>query len=128
MAIDLNSLLETAFFEEDVQNGSEAIERLLEKFEEMERIGARLFEMVVPDEPDEAWLRDGFVAGLIYFCESEGTPVPRCGGTVVALYVGAKLYGIPAERVVSWASAQLDTPIEQLRTRYGTHEGETALR
>lgn len=128
MSIDLNPLLETAFFEEDVQNGSEAIERLLEKFEEMERMGARLFEMVAPDEPDEAWLRDGFVAGLIYFCESEGTPVPRCGGTVVALYVGARLYGISAERVVAWASEQLGTPIDQLRVTYGTHESETALR
>jgi hypothetical protein len=38
------------------------------------------------------------------------------------------LYAVPAEDVVRWASQVLNTPVEQLRMQYGTHEVETALR
>lgn len=128
MAIDLSRLLEDAFFDEEVQNGSEAIERMLDAFEDMTSTGARPFEVVAADEPDEQWVRERLVHPLIYFCESEGASLPRCGGVVVALYVGPQLYGISAERVVAWASELLGAPIEQLDQQYGTHEVDTGVR
>jgi hypothetical protein len=55
-------------------------------------------------------------------------PVPECSGTIVELFIGRRLYAIPAQDVVRWASQLLDTPIEQLRTQYGTHEVRSVLR
>ncbi|HEX7838493.1 MAG TPA: STAUR_1299 family protein [Kofleriaceae bacterium] len=128
MSIDLSPLLEKAFFAEEVQNASEAIEHALEKFEHTTHTSGRPYEFVAPTDPDEPWLRDQLVARLVYVCESEGAPVPKCGSGIVALFVGRWLYGIPAEDVVRWASERLGTSVEQLRAQYGTHELETALR
>jgi hypothetical protein len=128
MAIDLSPLLNSAFFVEEVENASEAIERMLEAFERETGAGARAFEVVVPGELDDGWVRDRLVHPLVYFCESEGTPVPACRGMVIALFLGLKLYGIPAEHVIRWAGDLLGTSVDQLRQDYGTHEVETALR
>jgi len=128
MSIDLNPVLEKAFFAEDVENASEALARAEQKFEQLTHIGARGFEIVVPAEPDQQWLREQLVRRLIYVCESEGVPAPECSGTVIELFVGPRLYAIPAKDVVRWASQVLNTPVEQLRAQYGTHEVETALR
>ena len=128
MSIDLSRLLEKAFFAEEVQNASEAVGRALGKAEQVSHIGASPFEFVAPGNPDEAWLSEQLVPRLVYFCESKGTPVPKCAGTIVMLFVGQRLYGIPAEDVIRWASERLGTPVEQLRMQHGTHEIETGLR
>ena len=128
MSIDLNPVLEKAFFVEEVENASEALARAEQKFEQVTHVGARGFEIVAPDEPDELWLREQLIHRLVYVCESEGVPVPECSGTIVELFIGPRLYAVPAEDVVRWASQVLNTSIEQLRTEYGTHEVETALR
>jgi hypothetical protein len=128
MAIDLSPVLEKAFFMEEVENASEAVARAEQKFEQVRHIGARSFEVVAPGEPDEHWLREQLIHRLVYVCESEGVPVPECAGTIVELFVGRRLYAVPAEDVVRWASQVLNTSVEQLRTQYGTHEIETALR
>ena len=128
MSIELSGLLEQAFFIDEAQHGSVAIERALETFEQQKHIGTRLVEVVVPEKPDEQWLRERLVGPLIYFCESEGDPVPTCAGVVVALYVGNDFYALTAEKVIKWASEQLGLGVEQLRAQYGTHEVETSLR
>ena len=128
MSIDLSPVLEKAFFVEDVENASEAVARAEQKFEQVTRIGARGFEIVAPVDPDEQWLREQLVHRLVYVCESEGVPVPECSGTIVELFIGGRLYAIPAEDVVRLASRVLHIPVEQLRMEYGTHELETALR
>jgi len=128
MSIDLSPVLEKAFFVEEVENASETVARAEQKFEQVTHIGARAFEVVAPTDPDEPWLREQLIHRLVYVCESEGVPVPECSGTIVALFIGRTLYGIPAADVVRWASGVLNTPVEQLRTQYGTHEIETALR
>jgi hypothetical protein len=68
------------------------------------RARPRPYEIVAPTDPGEQWLRERLVPRLISFCKSPGTPVPRCGGTIVALFVGQWLYGISAEEVIRWAS------------------------
>lgn len=128
MSIDLSPVLEKAFFVEDVENASEALSRAEQKFEQVTRIGARGFEIVAPGEPDEEWLREQLVHRLVYVCESEGVPVPQCSGTIVELFVGRRLYAIPAEDVVRWASQLLHTPVEQFRAQYGINEVESAQR
>lgn len=128
MSIELSAVLEKAFFEEEVENASEAVLRAEQKFEQATRIGARVFEIVAPGEPDEAWLREQLIHRLVYVCEQEGVPAPECSGTIVALFVGRRLYAIPAEEVIRWGSRLLSTSVEQLRQQYGTHEVETALR
>ena len=128
MSIELSGLLEQAFFIDEAQHGSIAIERALETFEQQKHIGTRLVEVVAPEKPDEQWLRERLVGPLIYFCESEGDPVPTCAGVVVALYVGNDFYALTAEKVIKWASEQLGLGVEQLRAQYGTHELETSLR
>jgi hypothetical protein len=105
--IELNRLIETAFFaEEVVENASEALARAMQKFEQVTHTGARAFEIVVPADADEPWVRDQ-VHRLVYFCESEGMPVPECGGTIVALYIGRWMYGIAGGELVRWASGVL---------------------
>ena len=128
MSIDLSPLLEQAFFVEEVQNASEAIERALETYEQMTRAGARTFEVVAPEEPNQSWLVEELVRPLVYFCESEGSPVPRCGGVIVAMFVDRRLYAIAAEQTLLWCSDLLQASAEQLREEYGTHETETVLR
>ena len=128
MSIELSGLLEQAFFIDEAQHGSIAIERALETFEQQKHIGTRLVEVVAPEKPDEQWLRERLVGPLIYFCESEGDPVPTCAGVVVALYVGNDFYALTGEKVIKWASEQLGLGVEQLRAQYGTHEVETSLR
>jgi hypothetical protein len=128
MSIDLSPVLEKAFFVEEVENASEALARAEQKFEQVTHIGARGFEIVAPGEPDEQWLREQLIHRLVYVCESEGVPVPECSGTIVELFIGRRLYAVPAEDVVRWASQVLNTSVEQLRMEYGTHEVETARR
>lgn len=124
MSIDLTPVLEKAFFVEEVENASEALARAEQSYEQATRIGARGFEIVAPAELDEQWLREQLVHRLVYVCESEGVPLPECSGTIVELFIGRRLYAIPAGDVVRWASQVLHTPIEQLRMEYGTHEVE----
>lgn len=128
MSIEMRPLFETAFFVEEVQNASESIERALETYEANTHTGARVFEVVAPDDPDDAWVDDKLVRRLVYFCESEGSPAPRCGGVIVALFHAASVYGITAEQAVRWGSGILGLAPDELRQRYGLSEAETAQR
>ena len=125
--MSIETLLETAFFAEDIENASQAIERAQEAYEADTHAGARVFEAVAPDEPDLAWL-DDFMRRLVYFCESAGSPVPRCGAIIVAVFHLGRLYAVTAEHAVGWGSEALGVTLDELRQRYGLAEVETALR
>jgi hypothetical protein len=125
MAIEMQSLFETAFFVDDVQNASESIERALETYESATHAGARVFETVAPEAVDEAWVGDQ-LARLVYFCESEGSTVPTWSGVIVALFHGGRLYGIAADHVVRWGCEVLGVSSEELHRRYGIGEADTA--
>jgi hypothetical protein len=128
MAIDLSPLLDKAFAVEEVQNASESIERVLETFEQRFNQGARAFEVVGSEDADATWINDKLLHPLIYFCESEGAALPRCGGVIVALFLGNQLYGITAADVLQWGSDMLGASIAQLDEQFGTHERDTGLR
>lgn len=128
MAIDLKRLLDKAFFVEDVQNATEAIERARRKYVETTETAGMSFEVVAPPEPHETWVRERLLRPLVYFCESEGSPIPRCSAVFVSLFVGARLYCLTVGEVMEWAHQQLGLSPERLRDEYGTHEQDTALR
>jgi hypothetical protein len=127
MAIDLIALLRKAFFIEEVHNGTEAIERAREKFSQATRTAGLSYEVVAPAISDESWVREGLLQPLVYYCESEGMPIPRCPGVFVSLFIGDRLYCITAAAVLKWAEQQLGTSVDELRASYGTHEAETIL-
>lgn len=128
MAIDLKGLLRKAFFIEEVHNATEALERARDQFSEATKTAGQSFEVVAPPISDENWVREGLLQPLVYYCESEGMPIPRCAGVFVSLFVGDQLYCIGAAAVLKWAEQQLGTSAEELRSLYGTHEQETVLR
>jgi hypothetical protein len=128
MAIDPSPLLDKAFFVEEVQNASESIERVLETFEQKYNQGARPFEVVGVDDIEDSWISEKLLHPLVYFCESEGATLPKCGGVIVALFLGDHLYGITAEDVVQWGAGVIGATLEQLDERFGTHERDTGLR
>ena len=128
MAIDLSPLLDKAFFVEEVQNASESIQRALVTFEQKYNQGARPFEVVGVDDPDNPWISEKLLHPLVYFCESEGATLPRCGGVIVTLFLGDQLYGITAADVLQWGSDVLGASIEQLDAQFGTHERDTGMR
>ncbi|SRR6266542_1582609 len=129
MAIDLDRLTSKAFYvEENVRNATEALQRAAEKYIATYKTGGVSFELVVPPGPEESWARERLLRPLVYYCESEGAPIPKCPGVFLSLFRGANLYCITVADVVEWAGAQLGVTAEQLSELYGTHEGETALR
>jgi hypothetical protein len=128
MAIDLDRLLQKAFFVEQVHNATEALERARTQFIADTKTGGVSFELVVPPAPDEPWVLERLLRPLIYYCESEGSPVPHCPGVFVSLFLGSTLYCVRVAEVLNWAEDQLTISVEELRDRYGTHEAGTALR
>ena len=128
MALDLIGLLRKSFFIEEVHNATEALERARDRFGELTQTPGLSFEVVAPPNPDEDWTRERLLQPLVYYCESEGMPMPRCAGVFVSLFVGDRLYCIAAAHVVQWAEKQLGTTSDELSALYGTHEMETISR
>jgi hypothetical protein len=127
--IDLKPLIEKAFYEEQpVRNATQSIEKAAGEFATRTRTDGVSFEVVAPRDPDETWVHRSLLQPLVYFCECEGRPIPRCPGVFLALFVGDALYCIPVPDVIDWTRDQLGLTAEELRDRYGTHELETALR
>jgi hypothetical protein len=129
MAIELSKLLDKAFFSaKPLRNATESIERARDRYLELKRTGATSFELVAPSTLDEAWVRERLLRPLVYYCESEGRPIPDCAGVFVSLFVGEALYCITVADVIAWARGQLGVTVDELRAQYGTHELETAQR
>jgi hypothetical protein len=128
MPVDLSDLLEKAFFVETVSNVTEAIDRALQKYEATTHPGALSFELAAPADPDETWARERLLRPLVYFCQSEGRPIPAAPGVVVSLFVDNELYCIAAHDVVLWAADELGLPVDALADEFGTHERDTVIR
>ncbi len=129
MAIEMKRLLNRAFFvEEPIQNATDAINRARQKYFDLTRNGAFSVDVVLPENADEAWLRERLLRPLVYFCESEGMPVPKCPGVFVSMFVGAKLHCIAAADLFEWAREELGANPADLVRDYGTHEIDSAMR
>lgn len=126
--LDLQPLLDEAFFHAEVEDATRAIEQARERFSAAAHTDGFSFEVVVPPEPDDDWLAGRVVGPLVYFCESTGAPLPACPGVFVSFFRGRELACVLAAEVLAWARARLGLTDEELAERYGTHELETAPR
>jgi hypothetical protein len=86
--------------------------------------GARAFsfEVLVPDDAGEAWVREQLLPKLVYLCESRGAPLPACAGVFVSFFVGAELRCVDASVVIARACALLQTTPAALVQAHGTGE------
>ena len=128
MAIDLQKLLSKAFFTTGVADASESIELARERYTQLTKGGGMSFELVAPPSADANWIGERLVRPLVYYCDSIGAPLPRCGGVFLSLFVGEKLYCVMPEDVFAWAAEELGLTTAQAESAYGTHERDTWLR
>jgi hypothetical protein len=122
MAIELSGLLRRAFYSERVENATESIARASARFIELRRAGGDSLEYVVPPAPDEEWVRERLLHSIVYYCESEGRPVPNCPGVFASLFVEDWLYCIAIPDIITWAGKEIGITVEDLRRLYGTEE------
>jgi len=129
MAIDLKPLTERAFYQDQpLENATQAIAKARDQLAARTQTDGVSFEVVTPAEVDEAWADRSLLRPLVYFCESEGRPIPLGAGVFLSLFIGDALFCIAVPDVMTWAKAQLGLTSDELRARYGTHELDTALR
>ena len=121
MSLDLSPLFALAFLTADAACANAAID------EARGITGGRSYEVLVPPEPDAAWLEGALVSKLVYFCEAMRAPLPACAGVFVSLFVGERLCVVPAADVIAFACEALGVSSDELVRRHGTGEVRHAL-
>ena len=124
----LDRLYEEAFLVDEAANANEALVRAREAFRETPGEKSFSYEVVVPEAPDTEWLAEGLLRKLVYHCESTRSALPECRGVFVSLFVGDRLYCVPARSVVRFGCEVLGLDVETLVARYGTGELREAIR
>ncbi|RMG15734.1 MAG: hypothetical protein D6729_12140 [Deltaproteobacteria bacterium] len=126
--MDLKPLFDKAFLMDEAINANEALDRARTRFRRAEGEKSFSYEVVVPEEPDAEWLEGTLLRKLVYHCESTRSALPECQGIFVSLFVGDRLYCVPAKDVVAFGCEALDVDVETLVARYGTGELKEAIR
>ena len=80
------------------------------------------YEVVVPPEPELAWLADTLLPPFIYHCETRRAPLPECGAVFVSAFVGERLFCVAAAEVIAFAADLLKQSWEELVELHGTGE------
>jgi hypothetical protein len=122
MSLDLAPLFARSFLTSPAERATLAIAEARAETE------GRSYEVVVPPEPDLAWLEGGLVSKLVYHCEATRAPLPACAGVFVSMFAGAELHCVAAGDVISFACAALGVSADELVRRHGTGEVRHALR
>jgi hypothetical protein len=102
--VDIKSLLREAFVNDRAENATSAIDRARARVAEVGGIAGRSLEVVVPERPDEGWLRERVLGPLVYFCESTGAAPPSCAGVFMSFFYGGRLYCVLGAEILAWAS------------------------
>ena len=121
-AVDLSPLLARAFFTAAAARAPAALG------EARAQVDGRSWEIIVPGEPDAAWLESALLAKLVYFCETTRAPLPGCGNVFVSFFAGDRLCCVAAAEVVAFAGEALGLSTDEMVKRYGTGEVRHALR
>jgi len=121
MLLDLTPLLARAFFTAEAARANEALA------EAREQADGRSWEIVIPPEPDLAWLEGTLVSKLVYFCEATRAPLPACAGVFVSFFAGDRLCCLEAAEVIAFACEALAVTADELVRRHGTGEVRHAL-
>jgi hypothetical protein len=123
----LGQLLELAWRTVPAAQANEAIhaarlERSEPGAEEAGRRLVRLYELVLaPDATFDSFARDQ-LPKLVYHLESVRAVPPRCGGIVVAVFLGADLRFLDAGELIARVAGLLATTPDDLFRRHGTGE------
>jgi hypothetical protein len=121
MKLDLTPLFDRAFFTAEALRATPALA------EAREQSNGKSWEIVVPADPDHAWLEETLLRKLVYFCETSRAPLPACKGVFVSFFAGDRLYCVEAAIVIAFACEALSVTSEELVRRYGTGEVRHAL-
>ena len=124
----LDRLYEDAFLVDEAMNANEALVRARDAFREAPGGKSFSYEVVVPEAPDAEWFAEGLLRKLVYHCESTRSALPECRGVFVSLFVGDRLYCVPAKSVVRFGCEVLGVDVDTLVARYGTGELKEAIR
>jgi len=120
--------LNEAFLVDAQERATPAIEQARVRVAEEGKLDAFNFEVIVPDDADEAWLTERLIAPLTYFCQSSGAVLPACAGVFVSFFAGGQVHCVLAAEVIAWACQRLGLGPDDLVARYGTRESESAAR
>lgn len=124
--MEIQSLLQEAFFDADAAQATRAIAEARERVSREAKVDAFSLEVVVPEQPDDAWLRDRVLRPLVYFCQSTGVPPPACAGVFLSFFHDARLSCVLGAEVIAWAAQALGLDTGALLDRFGTGESEHA--
>ena len=124
--MQIQNLIDEAFLVANQENATTAIDEARSVVRREGKVGAFNFELVVPERPDDAWLRENLVRPLVYFCQSRGATLPSCSGVFASIFHGGHIYFVLAAEVIAWAEEGLGLDEDELIARYGTGETETA--
>jgi hypothetical protein len=121
MTIDLSPILARAFFTAGAADATAALD------EARALSSGRSWEIVVPAEPDAAWLEGTLLKKLVYFCETTRAPLPGCGDVFVSFFAGERLFCVAAADVIAFAGEALGLSTDEMVARHGTGEVRHAL-
>jgi len=122
--MDIRPLFDEAFYTDEASRATEAIARARDAVSAAGRLDGVSLEIVVPERPDERWLRERVLHPLIYYCQSTGASAPACPGVFVTLFHGDRLSCVLGAEVIAWAARLLGVAEQALVDEYGTHERE----
>jgi hypothetical protein len=120
--MNIDPLLEEAFFDDEAVRATQSIELARDHVSKLAQLDAFSLEVVAPEFPDEAWLRERVLRPLIYFCQSTGAAPPACAGVFVTFFHRGRIKCVLGAEVLAWGAKQLGVDAQSLIDRYGTGE------
>ncbi|HSN33723.1 MAG TPA: STAUR_1299 family protein [Ideonella sp.] len=126
--MNIDPLLDEAFLSDEAGHATPAIDAARARVSNIANVGAFSLEVVVPDAPDEDWLRERVLRPLVYFCESTGVPAPACTGVFVTFFRGGRIHCVLGGEVIAWSARELGLDVQAIVDRSGTGEREHAAR
>ncbi len=128
MPLDLAALLDEAFLVADATRANSALAEARAQFATDPSAKSFSYEVMVPEDADQAWFEGRLLARLVYHCESTRSPLPACQGVFVSLFIGDRLHCVAADKLVAFACERMGTTPEGLVERFGTGEVRHPLR
>jgi hypothetical protein len=120
--IPIDELLQDAFLSAKQERATAAIAEARAEITREGKLGASNIEVIVPSQPDEAWLQNELLRPLVTFCQSTGAALPDCAGVFVTLYAQGHIHFVLGAEVVAWACPLLGVHWRDLVERYGVDE------
>ena len=118
----IEELLDEALATGDEKRATSVIEQARGRVSDQAKVGAFSLEVVVPNRPDELWLRERVLRPLIFVCQLTGAPPPICAGVFLTFFRRERVYCVLGAQVIAWACELLKVGAHTLTDRYDTGE------